>query len=91
MILGQQVFFFLATWWAGYFFPPNSEEYGHATFISVNSRKESLTRYLSSPVCPGLSPQFEQHYNDSVSSNSPVKNSPAKDNKISLAILIKPS
>ena len=59
--------------------------YGHAMFISVNSRKES--RYLSSPVYSGLSLQFEKHYSDSVSSNSSVKNPPANAIKISVAIL----
>ena len=56
-----------------------------------NSQKES--RYLSSPVYRCCLwwiqnwPQFEQHYSDSVSSISSVKNSPAIAIKISAVIL----
>ena len=36
MISGQQAFFFLATWWAGYFFPSKcSAEYFFFLFISL--------------------------------------------------------
>ena len=47
-------------------------------------REES--RYLSSPVYPGLSLQFEQHYSDSASSIPLVENLPANAIKISVAI-----
>ena len=65
--------------------------YSHAMFIGGNSQKES--RYLSSlvyrcRVClikKWL--QIEQHYSDSVSSISSVKNSPANAIKILAAIL----
>ena len=65
--------------------------YGHAMFIGGNSRKES--RYLSSPGyrcrvwCVQNWLQFEQHYSDSVSSISSVKNSPANVIKMSAVIL----
>ena len=65
--------------------------YGHAMFMGGNSQIES--RYLPSPVyrCRVWLIQnwlqFEQHYSDSVSSISSVKNSPANAIKISAAIL----
>ena len=65
--------------------------YGHAMFMGGNSQIES--RYLPSPVyrCRFWLIQnwlqFEQHYSDSVSSISSVKNSPANAIKISAAIL----
>ena len=62
--------------------------YAHAMFIGDNSQKESLSspfyrcrvRWIQNWL------QFEQHYSDSVSSTSSVKNSPANAIKISAAI-----
>ena len=62
--------------------------YGHAIFTGGNSKKDS--RYLCSPVYRvwwmEIWLQFEQHYSDSVSFFSLVKDSPANTIKVSAAI-----